>query len=182
LAERARAGSLALVLICAAANGCGYRPLLASAPGDRLAVKVVRTLVPDAVASDEVAAGVRDQLARAGTLAGGAGYPRVEIEVLAADEESQGIAAVAGAPVARATAVGLVARAWIARQAGASPEDDTGDMRAEEVLAVDETNGARDPKANALHTDDARRAAARRLGRRLAARIMGLPAPSEELE
>ena len=41
--------------------------------------------------------------------------------------------------MARATDVGIVARAWIVRAAGAPPESDTGDLRAEETLAVDES-------------------------------------------
>src|ERR1019366_8605647 len=48
--------------------------------------KLVRTLIADVVASDEVAAGVREELARAGMLEGGDGYPRVEIEVLRASD------------------------------------------------------------------------------------------------
>jgi hypothetical protein len=173
-------GLLCCIAWCS--GGCGYRPLLGPGAGDPLSVKVVRTLVPDAVASDEVAAGIRDEFARAACLAPGAGYPRVEVEVLAEDEGSRAIAAVAGEPVARATAVGIVARAWIVRQAGAAPEADTGDMRAEEVIAVDETAGVRDPKASALHTDDGLRAAARRLGQHLARRLMGLPASGEASE
>ncbi len=77
-------------------------------------MKLVRTLVPDVVASDEVAAGVREELARSGALEGGEGYPRVEIEVLRADEASDGLAASGGPaprPVARSLDVGISARA-----------------------------------------------------------------------
>ncbi len=79
----------------------------------RLHVKLVRTKITDSVASDEVTAGLREALARAGELEGGEGYPRIEVEVLRADEASEGITAGAAAPVARATDVGLAARAWI---------------------------------------------------------------------
>jgi hypothetical protein len=170
----------ALAAFVAAGASCGYRPLYGASSEERFHVKLVRTLVPDAVASDEVVAGVRDELARGALLAPGEGFPRVEVEVLSEGEESRGIASVTGEPVARATAVGLSARAWIARTAGATPEDDTGDMRAEEVLAVDEVNGIRDPKASAFHAADGLRAAARRLGRKLGQRLMGLPTASEE--
>jgi hypothetical protein len=174
----------AIAFVLSATSGCGYGPVYAASPADglaRLHVVLVRTLVPDAVASDEVAAGIRDALARASLLRTGDGFPRIEVEVLRQDEESRGIADVAGQPVSRASGLGLVARAWIVRSAGAPQEDDTGDMRAEEVVAVDETAaGMRDPLASAFHTDDALRAAARRLGHKLGERLMGLPAATED--
>jgi hypothetical protein len=174
---------------------CGYRPVYApDAP--RLHVKLVRTLVPDAIASAEVATGVREELARAGMLEAGDGWPRVEVEVLRADEASEGIAAGANAPVARGLDVALVARAWVVPSPGAEPESDTGDMRAEETIAVDTTPiaspqsgapagggvlpGASDPRASTFHYADALRAAARRLGRGLTRRVLGLPAASDD--
>jgi hypothetical protein len=172
-----------LALVLSASAACGYRPLYAASPAgtERMHVALVRALVPDAAASDEVVAGVRDALSRASLLQAGEGFPRIEVEVLRQDEESRGIADVAGQPVSRASGVGLVARAWVVRSAGAAPEDDTGDMRSEETVAVDETaGGVHDPRASAFQTEDALRAAARRLGRKLGDRIMGLPAASEE--
>jgi hypothetical protein len=154
---------------------------------EHLHVKIVRVAVADAVAPDEVASGVREELARAGALEGGESYPRIEIEVLRADETSEGIAAgsagqgpraingTAG-PVARGTDVAVVARAWIARGPDAQPEADTGDMRAEETIATDQT-----ARGSSFHHADAVRAAARRLGHQLATRIMGLPAASEDI-
>jgi hypothetical protein len=162
--------------------GCGYRPVYGGDAPPRLHVKLVRTLIPDAVASDEVTAGLRETLARAGALEGGDGYPRVEVEVLRADEASEGIAAGSHGPVARATDVGITARAWIVRAAGATPESDTGDLRAEETLAVDENAGAPDPRASEFHQADALRAAARRLGRRLAHKVTGEPAATDDSE
>jgi hypothetical protein len=177
---------------------CGYRPVYApDAP--RLHVKLVRTLVPDAVASAEVAVGVREELARAGMLEAGDGWPRVEVEVLRADEASEGIAAGASGPVARGLDVALVARAWIAASPGAEPESDTGDMRAEETIAVDTGKatvlpspgapppgggvlpGAPAPAASTFHYADALRAAARRLGHELTRRVLGLPAATDDL-
>jgi hypothetical protein len=174
-----RAASAALLLNLAA---CGYHAAYADPSGGRLHVKVVRSLVSDAVASDEVAAGVRDELARGGYLEAGERYPRIEIEVLRADEASEAIGAGAApaAPVARSTDVGIAARAWIVPALGAAPEGDTGDMRAEDVVAVDLASGVGNPAADALHHADALRAAARRLGRALAQRLLGAPGPSED--
>src|SRR5882672_3681099 len=120
-----RIRTLALALGLA---GCGYHAVYGGGGAARLRVVLVRTFVPDVVASDEVVAGLREELARAGMLESGEGFPRVEVEVLRADEASEGITAGAQAPVARATGVGLAARAWIVRAAGAPPESDTGDM------------------------------------------------------
>jgi hypothetical protein len=174
-------GQTALIVVGFWAQlACGYHAAYAGAPTARLHVKLVRTLIPDAVASDEVTAGVREALARAGALVGGEGFPRVEVEVLRANEVSEGIAAGAKGPAARATEVGIAARAWIVRAPGAPPESDTGDLRAEETIAVDENAGVLDPQASTFHEADAVRAAARRLGRKLAYKVTGEPAASEE--
>jgi hypothetical protein len=167
-----RLGGLAALLTVSA---CGYQSVYAARP-EHLHVKIVKVAVADAVAPDEVASGVREELARAGALEGGESYPRVEIEVLRADETSEGIAAGAAGPVARGTDMAVVARAWIARGPDAQPEADTGDMRAEETIATDAA-----PGASTFHRADALRAAARRLGHELALRLMGLPAASEDV-
>jgi hypothetical protein len=188
--ERRPVSGLAGACILLAA--CGYHSIYAAGSPARLHVKVVRSLVADAVAADEVASGVREELARAGALAGGDGYPRVEIEVLRADETSEGITAGASGPVARGTGVAVVARAWVTAEDGAAPQEDTGDVRAEESITVDELEsetgsagggggaGEPDPRASAFHHADASRAAARRLGRKLGARVLGEPAASED--
>src|SRR5687767_11954285 len=86
-----RSNVLALALAAApASTACGYRAVYGGAGGARLHVALVRSLVPDAVASDEVVAGVRERLAREGMLADGDGYPRIEVEVLRADEIAEG--------------------------------------------------------------------------------------------
>jgi len=172
----APAVSLSLLL-----SACGYHAVYGGGAPSRLHVVLVRTLIPDVVASDEVVAGLREELVRAGTLEAGDGYPRVEVEVLRADESSEGIVAQSNAPVSRATDVGLSARAWIVRAAGAPPESDTGDMRAQVTIAVDETAlGEPDPRASSFHEADALRAAARRLGRRLADKMSGQPGSSDD--
>jgi hypothetical protein len=166
------------ILAAVAVLGCGYRPVHGEAT-ERFAVVRSSSSIPDAVASDEVLAGVRDELARAGALATGDGYPRCEVEILRADESSEGISAITGpdgklSVDSRATRVGVVARAWIARAPG-GVERDTGDVRAFETVSV-----APDARAASFRHTDALRAAGRRTGRRLGARILGLPAASED--
>jgi hypothetical protein len=144
-----------------------------------LAVILATSNVPDAVASDEVVAGVRDELARSGALASGEAYPRCEIEVLRADETSEGIGATPNGggvllPDARATRVGIVARAWIVRSQDGPRERDTGDVRALELVGA-----AGDARTATFRHVDALRAAGRRVGRRMGTRILGLPTASD---
>ncbi len=160
----------AIGLLCFVSS-CGYQAVYGDSALARLHVRLVRTLVSDAVASDEVLSGMREELARMGALEGGDGYPRAEVEVLLADEGSEGIVAVDGGPAARGTDVGLVARAWIVRAPGESPESDTGDVRADDTVAVDETGGTLDLRATAFHEADALRASGHRLGRSLARKL-----------
>jgi hypothetical protein len=167
-----------VVLLCCALS-CGYQAVYGREVL-RLHVKVVRTIVPYAVASDEVVAAVREELALAGGASPGEGFPRVEIEVLRVDETSEGIAAGTSGPTARANGVAVVARAWIVRDPGAAPESDTGDLRVQESIAIDQIGGAPDPRAGGFHYASAVRAAARRLGHKIARRIGGLPAANED--
>jgi hypothetical protein len=144
--------------------------------------------VADAVATDEVLSGIRETLAKEGALAGGDGYPRLEVEVLRADEASEGIAApsvalgsaAGGGARARATEVGLVARAYILFEPGAAEERDTGDVRAMDLVGTDIALGVPDPRADAMHHTDALRLVAHRLGERLALRVLGNPTVSDE--
>jgi len=185
------------VAVAVAVAGCGYRPLYgaASAPSgaqgqteEQFSVTGISPLVADASVVAEVEAGVRAGLARAALLRGGGGYPRVVVEVLRFDTQSEGIAAVPGGvrtdetggvpvgaagpllPLARGTRVGIVARAWLERTAGAPKERETGDLRAVDVMQVES-----DARLETLRMDDASRAAARRLGERLARRVLGEP-------
>ncbi len=159
---------------------CGYVPVHGGAAPEHLHVVLSESKVPDAVASDEVLAGLREELARGGALASGDGFPRCEVEILRADEASEGITAVPDAdgrltPQSRATRVGLVARAWVLRAPGGERERDTGDVRVFETVAV-----APDARTSTFRHSDALRAAGRRVGKRLGTRILGLPAPSDE--
>jgi hypothetical protein len=182
LNTKSRGQALVVLAALCSCPSCGYHAVYGGDAPARLHVKLVRTLIPDAVASDEVTAGLRETLARAGALEAGDGFPRVEIEILRANETSDGIAAGRSGPVARATDVGIAARAWIVRAPGATPESDTGDLQAEETLAVDESAGSPDPRASAFHQADALRAAARRLGRRLAHKVTREPAAMGDSE
>ncbi len=172
-------GSVAFVLL--ALTGCGYRPLYGGDSAvSRLHVTLVRTVVADAIASDEVLSGVRATLAREGALASGSGYPRVEVEVLRADEKSDGVAAVGGVtgvPRARASEVGVIARAWLIRFEGGRREADTGDVRAFDAVT---TRGSEQLGAEGLRHDDALRAVARRVGERLGMRVLGHPVARDE--
>ena len=196
-----RAQAAAAAALCAwlvVLVGCGYRTVYGGET-ERLRVVLVRTLVPDAVATDEVLSGVRETLAREGGLASGEGYPRVEVEVLRADEASDGVAAPsvalggsvsssgpsspAGAtgPRARATEVGLVARACLVRMRGGPCERDTGDVLAMDLVASDlGASGSPELASDAFHHRDAMRGAGKRLGERLARRILGEAGATDE--
>ena len=172
-------GSLTLVLF--GLTACGYRPLYGGDDStSHFHVALVRSVVADTTAGDEVLSGVRATLAREGALASGSGYPRVEVEVLRADERSEGIAAVGGAtgvPKARASEVGVIARAWLVRSEGGPREADTGDIRAFNVVT---TRGSEQLGAESLRHDDALRAVARRVGERLGMRVLGHPVARDE--
>ncbi len=163
-----------LILVLAS---CGYAPLYAGNDGAKLHVHLHRSLVPDAAASDEVVSGAREQLAREGALAPGDGFPRVEIEVLRIDATSDAVSAPKGSdvPVARGVEVALVARAWIVRADGAEPEHDTGDVRARDLVATQAV-----PRADLFAHGDATRAVARRVGQRLALKVLGHPIVVDE--
>jgi len=189
--------------------GCGYHAVYGGQT-ERLRVVLLRSLVPDAVATDEVVSGVREALAREGALAAGEGYPRVEVEVLRADESSEGVAAASAAlggsqasnvtatangvssqtgPRARGTEVGLVARACLVRAEGGPCERDTGDVRAMDLAASDLTPltplaplgvAVPDVTADSFHHRDTMRAVGKRLGEHLAMHILGEPTANDE--
>ena len=172
------AGSSALALVVAA---CGYHAVYGQARSRGCTSCSCGRSCPDVVASDEVAAGLREELARAGALEAGEGFPRVEIEVLRADEASEGIAAGANGP----------RRARDRRGPGCARVDCAGGRRAagERHGRFARRGGDRrrrvgrrrpDPRASAFHDADALRAAARRLGRRLGDRVTGQPASSDD--
>jgi len=123
----------------------------------------------------DATAKLRETLAKEGALASGDGYPRLEIEVLRADETSEGIVAVNAPegqlPKARASELGVVVRAFVTRRSGASAELDTGDLR-QDVLAGAPLG---DSVRETWQREDALRAAARRLGGRAVMKVLGHP-------
>jgi hypothetical protein len=177
-----------LLLAAFAISACGYRPLYGGEQGEEpFAVIGIAPLVADPSVVAEVEAGVRAGLARVAMLRGGSGYPRVVVEVLRVDAQSEGVAAVPGGvrapgagsaagdalplrPLARGTRIGVLARAWVERADGGPHERQTGDLRSVDVMQVES-----DARLEALRLDDASRAAARRLGERLARRVLGEP-------
>jgi hypothetical protein len=162
-------------LLLGGAASCGYRAVYPQGDAARLHVRLLRTLVADAVVGDEVLAGAREELAIAGAFADGQGFPSMTIEVLREDESALGITAANGRPVARASGLGVRARAWIACGADAPPVGETGDLSAEDVVGVsrNETlDGRLDPAPVAFADADASRAAARRLGHTLALKLL----------
>ncbi len=154
---------------------CGYQPLYATPGGEAYHVHLAKNVTASAVVADEVLRGARETLAKEGALASGDGYPRLEIEVLRADETSEGVVSVdtpSGAqPRAPATDMAVVARAYVLRRAGGASEIDTGDLRAEAVTGAPLGDSTRE----VWQREDSLRAVARRLGGRLARRILGHP-------
>lgn len=179
---RMRSRALAAVFALVVAS-CGYRPLVAhdtTARGGepasgRLAVVRGVGLAPYPAAADALVGAFSSRLAEARELRSGEGYPRVEIELLRVDELAEGIAEVGGSPLGRGVRIVVVGRARVVRAPGEEPAFDTGDVSANVVAS------ASGPAASALVVrDEAAVGAARALGRRLAERVLGLPAPTDE--
>jgi hypothetical protein len=169
------------LLGCVALFSCGYRPVYGEVGVERLHVRLVRASVPDPLVADDVLAGAREELAVAGALEAGDGFPRIEIEVLRSDDEGTAIAAVPGGSLARASTHAVSARAWVVAASGGPRGRDTGDLSARDEVAMDTPPGSPVAlRATAFHDPDALRAAARRLGRKLALRVLGHPASTEE--
>jgi hypothetical protein len=160
--------------------GCGYHALHGEGSVEKLRVELGTVSVADAIAADEVTAGARDALAKEGALGGGDGSAgKLVIEVTRIDETADAIAAPSGgAPVAHAVVVAVVGRGTVysARDSRGALRD-TGDMRATALVSP----GA-DARGDAFVHDSAVRAAARRLGRKIALRAIGEPVSSEDGE
>ena len=159
-------------LLCVA---CGYQPLYATPGGEAFHVHLSKNLTASAIVAEEVLRGARETLAKEGALAPGDGYPRLEIEVLRADETSEGIVAVNAPegqiPQARSSELGVVVRAFVTRRSGGAAELDTGDLR-QDVLAGAPLG---DSVRETWQREDSLRAAARRLGGRAALKVLGHP-------
>jgi hypothetical protein len=165
------AKALSFALLC---TSCGYRSL--NAPHDtsesRLAVAAAPLRSPQGFALEAAIAGARRELGRAGALKS-SGYPRLVVELVRVDESSAGIAAVGDEPLARGSAVSVVARGWVEPREGAAAERDTGDVRRVERVAS--AGVGADTQRNAQAVREAARAA----GEAVARRVLGEPEPSD---
>ena len=188
---------VAVVVTGLLAVACGYRPVLGTGTDRHYHVALVENLVADAVVADEVLAGLREELARYGALLPNDGYPRVEVEVLRQDEEAEGVVAGSAGgtlsggggraeqqPLARGLRRSVVGRARVRPSPQDEPEGDTADVRVVDVLSNEDAKGGEGTgtgvSAAFFSGADLSRVAARRLGRRLARRVLGLPGPQDE--
>lgn len=168
---------LAFVLVaCTLLSGCGYRLVHGGEDRERLRPVLGRIAISDAVAADEVVAGARETLAREGAL-GGPHDHRLVLEIVRIDEAADSISSQGGVASARGLTVSVLGRGLVQDGAGGAELRDTGDMRA--TVTIRTADSAR---ADTFTHDDAVRAAARRLGQKLALRAMGEPVSSEDGE
>lgn len=175
------AGWMAAALL-SLSGGCGYAPAYGGLNARvRLCVVAAPPKVADPGALQAALSGARAELSAAGALRAGTGFPRMVVELVRIDELSSGVAVAAQPgpmgrlPLARGESVGVVGRAWVLAQPGASRSRDTGDVR-----RVAHASGEPDPRVDALAHDSSARAAARELGRALARRVLGEPEPTVE--
>ena len=171
----------ACVLAIALAAACGYRAAndAADAPAGGYSLAAAPSRAPQLDVLAAVVAGARVELSREGALRGGSTYPRVVVELVRVDEVAAGIAATdvdgVALPLARASSVGVTARAWVEERAGGVPSRDSGDVRRVETVAQ-----SGEVLASQTAQEDAARAAARRAGAAVARRVLGLVEPGSE--
>lgn len=140
-----------------------------------MSVQLGQSLIPEPLAIQAAASGARAELAAAGRVTAGGGYPRLVIDVLRVDEVSRGIYAEQGQPSAGAMSIGVVVRGRVFTADNQDPAIDTGDLRrAVQVI------GDADARADSTARDVALRGAAERAGRAAARFAMGLPEPADE--
>lgn len=157
--------------------GCGYHAVYGragQAGEERLAVQVGQVLIPEPLAAQAAASGVRSELAAAGRLASDGQFPRLVIDVLRVDELSRGIHVEAGQPRAAGMSVALTIRGRVFRGENQEPTLDTGDVR----RAV-QVSGDSDPRTDGAAYDIALRSAAEQAGRAAGRIILGIPEPAD---
>jgi hypothetical protein len=166
---RALACAFALLL-----PGCGYH--LANGASEAFSPELGEVSSPHPTVAAALLDGARAELARHGALAASGGAV-LRVDLLRVDERAEGLVSGGSAaavssfgatPVARAVRVTVVGRA---RLDGARVRD-TGDVEASDVVATATTSAGGQIAADAVAE-----AAARRLGARLARKIIGLPEP-----
>ena len=156
-------------------TGCGYHAAYGQTAKERLSVQVGQVLVPEPLAVQAAASGVRSELAAAGLLANDAQFPRLLVDVLRIDEQSRGIYVEAGQPRAAGMSIAVTVRGRVLQAANQQPTLDTGDLRRSTQLS-----GDADPRADSAAYDAALRSAAERAGRAIARIALGIPEPNEE--
>lgn len=163
--------------LLALSTACGYRPAYSSASGRRLTVAAASFKSPHIDALEATLAGMKAGLSEAGVLEPGDSFPKVVVDLLRVDELPAGITGTGAetSPLARGSAVGVVAHAWVLEAAGAPPARETGDVRRIEYVA----QGSDSLSAGYAYAA-AVRGAARRVGEALARRILGMAEPGTD--
>jgi hypothetical protein len=116
-------------LCTVALAGCGYRSVYARPEGAKLSVQVGQVLIPEPVAAQAAASGVRSELAAAGRLGSSAEFPRLVLDVLRVDELSRGVHVQDGQPRAGGMSIALTVRGRVFGVENQEPQLDTGDVR-----------------------------------------------------
>jgi hypothetical protein len=156
-------------------SGCGYRSVYGQPGSERLTVQIGQVLIPEPLAAQAAASGVRSELAAAGLLASGAQFPRLVLDVLRVDELSRGIHVQAGQPRAAGMSIALTVRGRVFQAENLEPRLDTGDLRRSVQLSGDST-----ARTDSSAYDAALRSAAERAGRAVARIAIGIPEPNDE--
>jgi len=154
--------------------GCGYHSIYAPT-SEKLSVHVGQVMVAEPLAAQAAANGARSELAAAGLLASGAGYPRLVVDVLRVDELSRGIHVQDGQPRAGGMSIALTIRGRIFNAENQEPRLDTGDLRRSVQVSGDS-----DPRVDSASYDAALRSAAELAGRAVARAALGIPEPNDE--
>ncbi len=152
-------------------TSCGYAPVRSADEPD-LSVRPGPIGTPELSAVQAALAGARSELGALGRL-GSARYPVLVVEVFHVEERSTGILAPAAGqdqPGARGSSVTLEGRAWILDSEQAAPRGDTGGVKLEQGFTAGSS-----AELDASRHQQALNRAARRLGRVLARRALGLP-------
>jgi hypothetical protein len=156
-------------------GGCGYRAVYGQPASERLSVQVGQVLIPEPLAVQAAASGVRSELAAAGLLASSGQFPRLVLDVLRVDELSRGIHVQSGQPRASGMSIALTVRARVFQAENQEPRLDTGDLRRSVQVTGDS-----DPRVDSAAYDAALRTAAEHAGRAVARIALGIPEPNDE--
>jgi hypothetical protein len=156
-------------------GGCGYHSVYGRSGSERLSVQVGQVLIPEPLAVQAAASGVRSELAAAGLLASGAEFPRLVLDVLRVDELSRGIHVESGQPQAAGMSIALTVRGRVFQGDNQEPRLDTGDLRRSAQVSGDS-----DPRVDSAAYDTALRSAAEQAGRAVARIALGIPEPNDD--